>query len=59
MKDMSLPCTTTVLGSRGTVVKLYVTDIPLYLSGEDCIAAVKEAPQKFVPQAPPAPNPSH
>jgi len=47
------------LGSRGTVVKLYVTDIPLYLSGEDCIAAVKEAPQKFVPQAPPAPNPSH
>ncbi len=50
------PVTGAVLGSRSPIVKLYVTDIPLYLSGEDCIAAVKENPRKFVPQAPPIPD---
>jgi hypothetical protein len=49
------PVTGAVLGSRGPIIKLYVTDIPLYVSGEDCVAAVKENPRKFVPQAPPAP----
>ena len=44
------------LGSGGPVVKLYVAEFPLYLSGEDCIAAVRQAPQRFVPQAPPMPN---
>jgi hypothetical protein len=44
------------LSSRGQVVKLYVAEFPLFLSGEDCIAAVTETPQKFVPQAPPMPN---
>jgi hypothetical protein len=51
------PVTGVPLGSRGPVVKLYVAEFPLYVSGEDCIAAVKAAPQKFVPQAPPTPNP--
>jgi len=51
------PVTGAPLGSRGPVVKLYVTDIPLYVSGEDCIAAVKASPRKFVPQAPPPPDP--
>ena len=44
------------LGSRGPVVKLYIADYPLYVSGDDCIEAVKEAPQKFLPQ-PPMPSP--
>ena len=44
------------LGSRGPVVKLYIADYPLYVSGDDCIAAVKEAPQRFLPQ-PPMPSP--
>jgi hypothetical protein len=50
------PVTGAVLGSRGPIVKLYVTDIPLYVSGEDCIAAVRDDPRKFVPQAPPVPD---
>jgi hypothetical protein len=50
------PVTGAVLGSRGPIVKLYVTDIPLYVSGEDCITAVQENPRKFVPQAPPMPD---
>jgi hypothetical protein len=50
------PVTGTPLGSRGQVVKLFVAEFPLYVSGEDCIAAVKAAPQRFVPQAPPMPN---
>jgi len=41
------------LGSRGPMVKLYIGDYPLYLSGEDCIRAVKDAPDKYAP-APPA-----
>jgi hypothetical protein len=40
------------LGSKGPVVKLYIADYPLYLSGEDCIAAVRECPQKFLPPPP-------
>ncbi len=50
------PVTGVPLGSRGQVVKLYVAEFPLYVSGEDCIAAVKAAPQRFVPQAPPMPD---
>jgi hypothetical protein len=49
------PVTGAPLGSRGPVVKLYIAEYPLYLSGEDCIAAVKEAPQRFLPR--PAMNP--
>jgi hypothetical protein len=50
------PVTGAPLGSRGPIVKLYVAEFPLYLSGEDCIAAVQQAPQRFVPQAPPPPR---
>ncbi len=40
------------LGSKGPIVKVYIGDYPLYLSGEDCIAAVREAPQRFLPPPP-------
>jgi len=56
-RQRTCPVTGAVLGSRGPVVKLYVAEFPLYVSGTDCIAAVNQAPQKFVPQAPPPPNP--
>ena len=49
------PVTGAPLGSRGPVVKLYIADYPLYVSGDDCIAAVQEAPQRFLP--PPTPSP--
>jgi hypothetical protein len=52
------PVTGAPLGSRGPVVKLYVAEFPLYLSGPDCIAAVSQAPQRFLPQTPlPPPTP--
>ena len=51
------PVTGAALASRGPVVKLYVANVPLYVSGEDCIAAVQESPWKFVPQPPAVPNP--
>ena len=50
------PVTGAPLGSRGPVVKLYVAEFPLYVASADCIPAVKQAPQRFVPQAPPAPR---
>jgi hypothetical protein len=40
------------LGSRGPVTKLYIADFPLYVSGDDCLAAVQAAPERFLPQAP-------
>jgi len=52
-QQLICPVTGALLGSRGQVVKLYVAEFPLYVSGEDCIAAVKQTPQRFVPQAPP------
>jgi hypothetical protein len=58
-RQRNCPVSGAPLGSRGQIVKLYVTDIPLYLAGEDCIAAVKESPRKYVPQAPPPPGPAH
>ncbi len=51
------PVSGAVLGSRGPVVKLYLGDYPLYVAADNCIAAVKEAPQKFLPR-PPAPSPA-
>jgi len=44
------PVTGARLGDRGPVVKVYIGDYPLYLSGEDCIGAVKETPEKYLPQ---------
>ena len=40
------------LGSRGPVTKLYIADFPLYVAGDDCIAAVEKAPERFLPQPP-------
>lgn len=45
-----------VLGSRGPAVKVLIGEYPLYLCSEDCIAAVRETPEKYLPpQQPLAP----
>jgi hypothetical protein len=44
------PVSGRMLGSNGTVVKLYIADYPLYLAREDCIAVVEQAPEKYLPQ---------
>jgi hypothetical protein len=41
------PVSGRVLGIEGQAIKLYVGDYPLYLAGEDCIAAVKQSPEKY------------
>jgi len=56
VRQQVCPVTGVPLGSRGPVVKLYIAEHPLYVSGEECLAAVKEAPQRFLPQ-PTMPNP--
>ncbi len=38
-----------VLGGRGPVVKLLIAEYPLYLCDADCIAAVRESPQRYLP----------
>jgi hypothetical protein len=43
------------LGSRGPVSKVLIGDYPLYLSNDDCIAAVRANPEKYLPR-PPVPN---
>jgi hypothetical protein len=56
MRQTFCPVSGQMLGSKGSIIKLYIADYPLYLSGEDCIAAVNEAPEKYLhPPAGPAP----
>jgi len=50
MRQRVCPVSGQMLGSRGPITKVYIADHPLYLSGEDCIAAVREAPEKYLPQ---------
>jgi len=57
MRQRVCPVSGEVLGSRGPVVKVYIADYPLYLSGEDSIATVEQAPAKYLPQ-PVAPPPN-
>jgi hypothetical protein len=40
------------LGSRGPVVKIMIAEYELYLCNDECIAAVRKAPAKFLPQPP-------
>ena len=42
---------------KGPIVKLYIADYPLYLAGEDCIAAVEKSPENYLPR-PAAPSPN-
>jgi hypothetical protein len=50
------PVSGRVLGIEKQAIKLYIGEYPLYLAGEDCIAAVKQSPEKYVPH-PVAPIP--
>ena len=50
MRQRVCPVSGQMLGTRGPIIKLYLADFPLYLSGEDCIAAVQQAPDKYSPR---------
>jgi hypothetical protein len=50
LRQQVCPVSGAPLGSRGPITKLYIADFPLYLAGDDCIAAVQQAPEKFLPQ---------
>ena len=50
MRQRVCPVSGQFLGTRGPITKLYIADFPLYLSGEDCVAAVMESPEKYLPQ---------
>lgn len=49
MRQRVCPVSGQVLGTRGPIIKLYLADFPLYLSGEDCIAAVQQSPERYLP----------
>ena len=46
------PVTGDVLGSKGQVVKLLIGDYPLYVCCQDCLDAVRQRPEKYLPQMP-------
>ena len=48
-RQMLCPVSGKMLGTERPAIKLYIADYPLYLSGEDCIAAVKQSPEKYLP----------
>jgi len=45
------PVSGQLLGTERPAIKLYIADYPLYLAGEDCIAAVKQSPEKYLPHS--------
>jgi hypothetical protein len=49
MRQRVCPVSGQMLGAKGPIIKLYIADYPLYLSGEECIAAVNESPEKYLP----------
>jgi hypothetical protein len=44
-----------LLGSKGPVVKVPIGDFPLYVCCEKCIDAVRQAPERYLPQTAAAP----
>ena len=46
------PVSGAVLGTTGTIVKLYIADFPLYVAGDDCTGAVKANPERYLPRLP-------
>ena len=54
MRQRTCPVCGDVLGSKskGPVVKLLIGEYVLYVCGEDCMAAVSQTPEKYLPQPP-------
>ena len=50
MRQRVCPVSGQALGSQGPIVKLYIADYPLYVCDEDCLAAVREKPARYLPQ---------
>jgi hypothetical protein len=50
LRQRVCPVSGAMLGSKGPIVKLYIADYPLYVSGQDCVSAVEEAPEKYLPR---------
>ncbi len=49
LRQRVCPVSGDVFGSRGPVVKLLIGDFPLFVCCEDCIAAVRESPARYLP----------
>ena len=49
MRQRVCPVSGRCSAAEGPIIKLYIADYPLYLSGEECIAAVNESPEKYLP----------
>ena len=50
MRQRICPVCGEVLGSKGPVFKLLIGEYVLYVCGENCMAAVSETPEKYLPQ---------
>jgi hypothetical protein len=48
------PVSGDVLGTKGRVIKLLVGEVPIYLCSKECIRAVRQSPEQYLPR-PPAP----
>jgi hypothetical protein len=44
------PVSGRMLGIDQQAVKVYIGDYPLYLASEDCVAAVRQSPEKYLPR---------
>jgi hypothetical protein len=51
LQQHTCPVSRDVLGAKRPVIKILIDDYPLYLCGEECIDAVRETPEKYLPMA--------
>jgi hypothetical protein len=51
MRQRVCPVSGDVLGNKGPIVKVYIGEYPLYLCCAGCIAAVRQSPDRFLPQS--------
>jgi len=50
LRQRTCPACGDVLGNKGPVVKVLIGDYPLYLCCENCIATVRESPERYLPR---------
>ncbi len=55
LRQRVCPVSGDVLGSKGRIVKLLIGEVPLYVCSQDCLRAIRQSPQQYLPHPPLAP----
>ncbi len=56
LRQRVCPVSGDVLGTKGRAVKVLIGEVPIYVCCKDCIRAVRQAPDQYLPRPPAAPG---